>query len=532
MWEAPLPRQSRSLLLWTEFKIAQRAGYVTVKFAFEVKESDLMGRVGTLKVGRHSLETPCLFPVIHPVVQAVSTAELSGMGFQGLMTNSYIIYSRRKEEALAKGVHELVNFDGAIMTDSGGYQVLEYGDLGLGYGEVASFQDKIGSDLAVTLDRPTGYSESRRYARETMEHSLKGAVGTIEQFGDSRTVWIGPVQGGLFTDLLKRSAAALIRAGFEFLALGSPTQVMENYRFEELVKMIAATRKAMPYSVPLHLFGAGHPLTMPLAIALGCDTFDSASYILFARRESYMTERGVVALRSMKFLPCSCEVCSRTSVTELFELEDGDRVKRLAAHNLWLLRKEVETCKEAIVEGRLWDLVQEKASAHPRLYEALAGFQRETKLLREGTAAMKERGLLLRTEADLSRPEIDLARQKLGAATKRRAKKAVLLTFAAPPAGRVRVQKRNHPKEEQDLYRLHPILGPYPAELDFVYPFTQIVAARELPKATQKDAVRSLRKIGYSSVRVAGERERGAILGASLRNRRRPKAASPSARSS
>ncbi len=501
-----------------------------MKFAFEVKESDLMGRVGILRVGKHVLETPCLFPVIHPVVQAVPTAELSKMGFKGIMTNSYIIYSRVKEEALENGVHRLVDFDGAIMTDSGGYQVLEYGDLGLGYGEVASFQDKIGSDMAVTLDRPTGYSQSKRYSRETMEYSLKGAVGTMDEFRESQTVWIGPVQGGLFTDLLKRSATSLIRAGFEFLALGSPTQVMENYRFSELVKMIAASKKAIPYSVPLHLFGAGHPLTMPLAVALGCDTFDSASYILFARRESYMTERGVVALRAMKYLPCSCGVCSRTSVTELLELEAGQRVKRLAAHNLWLLRKEVETCKEAIVEGRLWDLVQEKATAHPRLHEALADIQREGKSLREGTPAMKERGLLLRTKADLSRPEVEMSKLRLAATRKRRAKKAVLLVSRAPPAGRVKAQRQNRSSEARDLYRLHPILGPYPAELDFVYPFTQIVAAKDLPKSTEKEAVAVLRKMGYSSVKVVGERGSRAYLGTRLMNRRKRRAVSPSAR--
>ena len=225
-----------------------------------------MGRVGTIKVGGRSLETPCFFPVIHPVVQAVSTDELRGMGFRGVMTNSYIIYSRRKEEAAAQGVHRLVDFDGVVMTDSGGYQVLEYGDLGLGYKEVAEFQSRIGSDLAVTLDTPTGYSESESYARETMEVSLRGALGTIREFRKSKTVWVGPVQGGLFPDLLKKSASTLVKSGFNFLALGSPTQVMENYRFAELVEMITAAKSAIPYSVPLHLFGAGHPLTMPLEI--------------------------------------------------------------------------------------------------------------------------------------------------------------------------------------------------------------------------------------------------------------------------
>ena len=113
-------------------------------FSFEVKESDLLGRIGTLRVGTKKLETPYMFPVIHPVSQIVPTRDLSSMGFDGLMTNSYIIYSRRKEEAIRQGIHKLLDFDGIFMTDSGGYQVLEYGDLEVSYRDVASFSPRSG----------------------------------------------------------------------------------------------------------------------------------------------------------------------------------------------------------------------------------------------------------------------------------------------------------------------------------------------------------------------------------------------------
>ena len=142
---------------------------------FEVKESDLLGRVGALQVAGKTIETPYMFPVIHPVSQIVPTGDLQSMGFKGLMTNSYIIHSRRKREALEKGIHRLLGFDGVLMTDSGGYQVLEYGDLGVGYQDVARFQADIGSDLAVTLDRPTGYPQTRAAARGTVEYCLNNA---------------------------------------------------------------------------------------------------------------------------------------------------------------------------------------------------------------------------------------------------------------------------------------------------------------------------------------------------------------------
>ncbi len=89
-------------------------------FTFEVRETDLLGRIGTIVANGRKMETPCLLPVIHPVNQAVGLGDLKAMGFKGLMTNSYILYRRRKEESLRHGIHQLLGFEGMLMTDSGG----------------------------------------------------------------------------------------------------------------------------------------------------------------------------------------------------------------------------------------------------------------------------------------------------------------------------------------------------------------------------------------------------------------------------
>jgi 7-cyano-7-deazaguanine tRNA-ribosyltransferase len=502
-------------------------------FSFEVKETDLLGRVGVLKVGGRTLETPCLLPVVHPVNQAVSTKELSAMGFRGLMTNSYIIRSRRKDEALRDGIHEMLDFDGVLMTDSGGYQVLEYGDLEVGYGEVASFQADIGSDLAVTLDRPTGYPQSRRAAENSVDYSLRNAVSTIKEYGGRKTVWMGPIQGGLYQDLVSKSAASLWKAGFEFLALGSPVQVMENYMFAELLKMVVAARRPIPYSVPLHLFGAGHPLTMALAVALGCDTFDSASYALFARNGRYMTHGGVLSLEMMKYLPCSCSVCARTSVRGLQDLDVRERTKLVATHNLFMLREEVEACKEAIAEGRLWDLVEEKSMAHPRLRDAFVELSKHRDLLVEGTALLKDRGLMLRSEEDLERPELVSAGKRLESVLKRTSRVAVLLTpWDSLPVGKRRLGSRGS-RHGSDIYKIHPALGVYPAELDFVYPFTQFVTAASIGgHRSVKEAAARLQKLGYGSVKVSKSKVGGRNPSRRVTSRRNRRGASPSPLSS
>ena len=450
------------------------------------------------------------------------------MGFEGIMTNSYILNSRRRDEALARGVHGLLRYDGVLMTDSGGYQVLEYGDLDVGYREVAKFQSDIGSDFAVTLDRPTGYPQNRKVAKESVEYSLKNAKATVSEFGDSSTVWVGPVQGGLHLDLVRKSASSMVKAGFEFLALGSPVQIMQNYMFADLARMIVAARKSVPYSVPMHLFGAGHPLTMAMAVALGCDTFDSASYILYARKGKYMSRSGVASLESMRYLPCSCPVCTRSSVGELLELDLAERTRALSLHNLYILRQEVESCKEAIVEGRLWDLVEEKSMSHPRLREAFMVFSGLGALLVEGTTAAKSRGLFVRSEEDMNRPEVIIARERLKGARRRSAESAAV-AFSIEPRRRHNTRgKKGKDEQEFDSYKVHPVLGLYPAELEFAYPFSQTVAAAGIAQSPdRKDVTRELKKMGYRSVRVGGVPEKSPV-----RSRRSRRGASPSARSS
>jgi 7-cyano-7-deazaguanine tRNA-ribosyltransferase len=504
-------------------------------FSFEVRQSDLFGRIGNIVANGRKVETPCLFPVVHPAGQSVGIDRMREMGFKGLMTNSYILYTRRREESLEKGIHRLLGFDGVIMTDSGGYQVLEYGEVDASYQQIAQFQSEIGSDLAVTLDRPTGYSASRKHARDTAQYSTRNALATINEFGGSETTWIGPVQGGLFSDILQRSTRALVGGGFRILALGSPVQVMVSYRYAELVRMIAATRSSMPYAMPLHLFGAGHPHAMAISIALGCDTFDSASYVLFAREGRYMTERGASVLKEMRYLPCSCAVCARNSVKDMLEMEAKERTLLLATHNLQLFRSEVETCKEAIAEGRLWDLVEERAASHPMLYEAFLEFASLSRKMEAGTASLKDRGLFVRGALDEKRPELSTARAMLSGAQKRSSKTALLSTTDQPlPVSRLRFKEGSGPNAEFDFYRLHPQLGLYQAELDFIYPFTQTVTALSVAEAKLAETgVRRLRKMGYRTVLLAKVDGAGtvALLKPKPTNKRKRAAAHPYPRS-
>jgi len=183
-------------------------------------------------------------------------------------------------------------------------------------------------------------------------------------------------------------------------------------------------------------------------------------------------------------------------------------VKKLALHNLFLLRKELLACREAVTEGRLWDLVEEKAAAHPRVSEAFREMAGKAELMKAGTSLLKDRGLLLRSEMDDERPELTMAAERLRSVKRRRGTTALLLLTR----GR-RLRETEIPRGKKlgtvDLYRLHPRLGVYPAELDFVYPFTQTVEIREMNGKRRRNVspwgagLDELKRMGYTKILTA-----------------------------
>jgi 7-cyano-7-deazaguanine tRNA-ribosyltransferase len=288
--------------------------------------------------------------------------------------------------------------------------------------------------------------------------------------------------------------------------------------------MVMAAKRAIPYAVPLHLFGAGHPLTMSLAVALGCDTFDSASYVIFARTGRYMSRNGVMTLKSMKYLPCSCPVCTKTSVKGLLDLDHPERTRQLSTHNLYVLREELEACKEAITEGRLWDLVEERSMAHPSLREAFLEMAKFSEDMIQGTPPLKEKGLFVRSAADLLRPELLAAQRRLSNALRRDSSVAVIASSAN---GKPKAEKGK--RSGEDVYRNHPILGPYPAELEYLYPFSQTEVGGMVPVLTPSESVRRLRELGYRAVKKDTDEPQPKKR---VRSKRNSRGASPSLRSS
>jgi len=442
---------------------------------FEIKKSDLAGRIGILHTNHGKVETPAYVPVIHPVRQSIPAKKIREMGFDLVITNAFITMKQYGNDAITKGIHKIIDFDGAIMTDSGGYQVLEYGNIDVDYKSMAAFEKEIKTDIAIPLDRPTGFGLPKKRARDYVAHTLKVSKETLESSEKNGQIWVGPIQGSEYSDLVKQSTRALVGYGYQMLALGSPVEFMESYEYQKLAKMIITAKKEIPDGLPLHLFGAGHPLTIPLAVALGCDTFDSASYMLYAKHDRYITEEGTSHLDEISYFSCTCEVCTRFKPKEMQSLSKEERIDKIALHNLYSIKSEVDRVKEAIHEGRLWEYAFKKAHSHPKLFEATPVLTNNTSFFIEKTPRFKENAVFLFAKEDQFRPEVARFHQIV------RKFKTDKKTLVIVPDGGVRPfylsdeynklkRKFGSEKDLVQFCQYNPFLGIIPLELSDMYP--------------------------------------------------------------
>ena len=381
---------------------------------FEVRNRDLLARIGRIKTKNGSIETPAFLPVINMAKQTVTPRELwEEFGCRILITNAYILKKQQAKAAVEMGIHKFLDFPGVIMTDSGAYQILEYGDIEATPEEIVRFQEDIGTDIATILDVPTGWNASREHAEYTVKETVKRARELEELRSKKDILWVGPIQGGRYLDLIAKSAKEMNNLPFDIHALGSPTPVMEQYLFDLLVDMIMTAKMNVSSSRPFHLFGAGHPFMFALAVALGCDLFDSAAYNIFAHDDRYLTTYGTVRLEELEYLPCSCPVCYKRDPKDFLDMPKNEREAELTRHNLHVCFAEIRRIKQAIVEGRLWEYLIMRSHGHPSLLQAAKKIKDYGEILERYSPVSKRSGLFFFSSVDLARPEIIRHRKRL-----------------------------------------------------------------------------------------------------------------------
>jgi len=460
---------------------------------FEIKDKELAGRIGKLITKSGILETPAFFPVINPFRRKdeVPPNKVKEIGFNQLITNAYIIMQRLGKNVGERGVRGLIGFDGVIMTDSGAYQLLMYGrnKVAIDPEEIVEYEKLLNPDIAVIADIPTRDDSSWEEAKESVMETLRRARLVQPLIRDTDILWVLPIQGGVHYDLVELSAreAAKIE-GYGMYAIGSPVTVLEKYEFWKIVRMIAAAKMILPPDKPVHLFGGGHPLIMPLLVALGIDSFDSASYILYAREGRYITERGTYRINDLSYLPCECEVCSKYTLKELLEMSKAERTKLIAIHNLHVINRELRIIKESIKEGRLWELIEERARSHPSVREAFNEFIKYVGWIEKLDPRYKgrARGLFLFDVTSYFRPELlrhrtYLAKELLNE-RKGSPKKVVLVpaSLSEKPFRNSRIFKEaiknDIIKPEDTVFFYLPFFNYIPLGLDQTYPYGQFEA--------------------------------------------------------
>jgi len=350
---------------------------------FELLAEEGGARRGRLQTAHGTIDTPAFMPVgTQATVKALTPDEVRELGAQVLLGNTYHLALRPGADRIARlgGLHRFMGWEGAILTDSGGFQVFSLDHLVKLSDEGATFrshldgseqrftpesvmaiQGQLGSDIAMAFDQPVSWPATTTTARAAMERTHRWAARCLAAEAAPGQSRFGIVQGGFDDDLRRESANVLGELPFDGfgvggLSLGEPKAL--TYRLLSLQTAI------LPRQRPRYLMGVGTPADLVEAIARGIDMFDCVLPTRIARNGSILTGAGRINLRNRRFIEdqgpldggCDCYSCGRFSRAYLRHLFMAGEIlgHRLASiHNVRLLVRLVAQIREAIGTGRL-----------------------------------------------------------------------------------------------------------------------------------------------------------------------------------
>lgn len=347
-------------------------------------------RLGKVHTPHGSFDTPTFMPVgTLATVKTMSPEELKGIGANIILSNTYHLWLRPGEEIIgeAGGLHSFMNWDGAILTDSGGFQVFSLSDMReiveegvhfrnhlngekmfLSPEKAMEIQNVLGSDIMMAFDECPPYPATYEYMKQSVERTSRWAERCLKAHKrpDEQGLF-GIVQGGEFEELRKQSAEDLISLNFPGyaiggLSVGEPKDVMN--------RVLEFTTPLLPDDKPRYLMGVGSPDSLVDGAIRGIDMFDCVLPTRIARNGTCMTSVGRLVVRNAKyardFRPldenCDCHVCqnySRAYIRHLIKCNEIFGFRLTTYHNLYFLLKLMEQVREAIRKDRLADFKEE-----------------------------------------------------------------------------------------------------------------------------------------------------------------------------
>ena len=466
---------------------------------FEIKNRDAAGRLGKLSTSHGTVITPTLLPVINPNKIIISPKEMQhDFDVEMVITNSYIIQKHEtlRQHAIEKGVHDLIDFHGPIMTDSGTFQSFVYGSVTVKPLEIIEFQEQIGVDIGTILDVFGTPDQTKSQAREGVLETISRARESAIRKGGMGLACT--IQGSIYPDLRTLCARKLSKLEADLYPIGGVVPLMEQQRYADLVRIILASKKGLTHGKPVHLFGAGHPLIFPLAVALGCDIFDSSAYVKYAQQDRLIFPEGTLHLSDIEEFFCCCPICSKTTSTEVKQMTKSDRIDLIARHNLWISMQEIKRIRHAIRTNMLWELVEHKASNNPWLIDSLHVLRKKSEKdwLEQFEPIHMKKALMYTGNHTIHRPLIHRVMNRLSEWYQPSSEVIIVLPEIEKP------YHIHYAQEIKSIIEKNPdveiivdsAMGPVPIKLDEMYPFAQSVFPYHVDKMTRQIAKRYLKR--------------------------------------
>ena len=361
------------------------------KFWLEIKHicKQTGARYGILHTPHGDVEVPMFMPVgTLATVKTLSPEEVKSLGAGVILANTYHLYLRPGEDIVSRagGLHKFMNYDGPILTDSGGFQVFslqerrKISEEGVEFKshlngdrlfftpeKVIDIEEKLGADIIMSFDECIPYPADKKYAEKSVERTLRWAKRGLDAHTREDQALFGIVQGGEFPELRKHCAEELVKMNFPGYSIGG-TSIGEPK--EVFSKMLDYSVPYLPEDKPRYLMGVGSIDYLLEGIAKGIDMFDCVLPTRIARHGALMTSRGRVNIHKAEykddFTPldpeCDCYTCKNYTKAYLRHLYIADEAfgkRLLSIHNVRFLIHLMEEARKAIQEDRFGDFREE-----------------------------------------------------------------------------------------------------------------------------------------------------------------------------
>ncbi len=355
-----------------------------VKYNLIHEEKNTQARLGKIETNYGTYDTPMFMPVgTQATVKTLSPEELKDVNSGIILSNTYHLWLRPGENVVdhAGGLHKFMNWDGPILTDSGGYQVFSLakpkditeegvyfknhlnGDrLFLTPEKSIEIQNKLDSDIAMSFDECPPASADHQYMKESVERTLRWAARGKAVHNNERQSLFGIIQGGPYEDLRKFSAIETVKLDFDGYSIGGVANDDESK--DDMYKAIEYSVPYIPKDKTRYLMGVGEPIDIIEGVIRGIDIFDCVLPTRLARHGHAFTHSGKINLKNAKykedFSPiddeCDCYACkhyTKAYIKHLINSEETFGARLLSIHNIRFLIKMTEDIREAIKNDEL-----------------------------------------------------------------------------------------------------------------------------------------------------------------------------------